>query len=222
MSPSLETPIVSDLRHTPFLRTLLAVTLATGLSACTTLAQLGVGPDITRPGNRTTADVLSDMNVAQAVRVDIYRDAPAAKDAHVNVDVFYQAVLLTGEVPTAELKQQVGEIAKRFSASNTVHNELTVGPNRSVLSRVADTSLENRAAAILLTADNFRSSQSKVVAVDGTVYLMGKLSARESERAVQRLQALDGLSRIIKVVDLVPEPVTAPAATPEAAPAAGK
>lgn len=192
------------------LKTLLTgstLALALSMGGCTTLAKMGVGPSVADPGTRTTASRLTDMNLAQSVRVDIYRQEPASREANIDVVSFYQAILLTGEVPTLDMRDKVGAIARRYTDVKVVHNELTVAPNRSMGDRISDDLLERKAGLSLLAADGLPSSQVRVVAVKGTLYLMGKLTAREADRAVQRLQALDGLKRIVKVVDILPEPL---------------
>lgn len=196
-------------------RKLIIGTLAVSVSvfalpACTTMARLGVGPDVVDPGTRTTSKRLDDINLAQSIRKDIYSAVPAAGDAHVDVNSFYQAILLTGEVPTNEMKSEIGAIAKRYAQVTVVHNELTVGQNRSLGERFTDGLLENKADFTLSNADGLRSEQSRVVAVNGTVYLMGKLTQREADRAIVRLQALDGIRRIVKMVDVLPEPTANP------------
>lgn len=191
------------------LKTLLtgsALTLALGLGGCTTLAKMGVGPNVADPGTRTTSGRLNDMNLAQSVRVDIYRDEPASREANIEVVSFYQAILLVGEVPTADMRDKVGAIARRYSDVKIVHNELTVAANRSMGDRISDDLLERKAGLSLLAGDGLPSDQIRVVAVKGTLYMMGKLTAREADRAVQRLQALDGIKRIVKIIDVLPEP----------------
>lgn len=199
--------------HAPLkpLLTASALILALGLGGCTTLAKMGVGPSVADPGTRTTSGRLNDMNLAQSVRVDIYRDEPAAREANIEVVSFYQAILLVGEVPTADMRDKVGAIAKRYNDVKVVHNELTVAPNRSLGDRISDDLLERKAGLSLLTGDGLPSDQIRVVAVKGTLYMMGKLTAREADRAVQRLQALDGIKRIVKIIDVLPEPQQSPA-----------
>ena len=192
-------------------RTLSSLALATAiLSGCTTLAKVGVGPSVAEPGTRTTASRLNDISLAQSVRVDIYKMVPAANDARIEVVSFYQSILLVGEVPNEALKAQIGAIAKRYSDVKIVHNELTIGINRSIGERLGDDLLERKANFSLLSADGLRSSQATVTAVNGTLYLMGKLTQRETDRAIVRLQALDGVTRIVKIVDVLPDtPATA-------------
>ncbi|MEK6789567.1 MAG: BON domain-containing protein [Pseudomonadota bacterium] len=187
-------------------RTLSAFALAAGLlGGCTSLAKVGIGPSVADPGTRTTASRMNDFSLAQSVRVDIYKTVPAANDARIEVISFYQSILLVGEVPNEELKAQVGAVAKRYSDVKAVHNELTVGINRSIGQRLSDDLLERKANFSLLSADGLRSSQATVTAINGTLYLMGKLTQRETERAIVRLQALDGVTRIVKVVDVLPD-----------------
>lgn len=187
-------------------RTLSAFALATAvLSGCTTLAKVGVGPSVAEPGTRTTASRLNDFSLAQSVRVDIYKTVPAASDARIEVISFYQSILLVGEVPNEELKAKVGAVAKSYSDVKIVHNELNIGVNRSIGQRLSDDLLERKANLSLLAADGLRSSQATVTAINGTLYLMGKLTQRETDRAIVRLQALDGVTRIVKIVDVLPD-----------------
>ena len=187
-------------------RTFTALALATTvLAGCTTLAKVGVGPSVAEPGTRTTSSRINDFTLAQSVRVDIYKMVPAAKDARIEVVSFYQSVLLVGEVPNADIKTQIGAVAKRYTDVKVVHNELSIGLNRSISDRLGDDLLERKANFSLLSADGLRSSQATVTAINGTLYLMGKLTQRETDRAIVRLQALDGVTRIVKIVDILPD-----------------
>jgi len=187
-------------------RTFTALALATTvLAGCTTLAKVGVGPSVAEPGTRTTSSRINDFTLAQSVRVDVYKMVPAAKDARIEVVSFYQSVLLVGEVPNADIKAQIGAVAKRYTDVKVVHNELSIGLNRSISDRLGDDLLERKANFSLLSADGLRSSQATVTAINGTLYLMGKLTQRETDRAIVRLQALDGVTRIVKIVDILPD-----------------
>jgi osmotically-inducible protein OsmY len=172
------------------------------------MAKVGIGPSVADPGTRTISDRLTDSQLAQAIRRDIYRDVPSARDARVVVVSFYQAILIVGEAQTEEMKQAITQIARNYKDVVIVHNEMTVGPNRTLGQRLSDDLLERKAGINLFAADNLRSEQARVIAVDGTIYLMGKLTQRETDRAIQRIQALDGVRRIIKIVDILPDTST--------------
>ena len=189
--------------HKPSLAMLLAIAVST--AGCTSMAKVGIGPSLAEPGTRTISDRLTDSQLAQAIRRDIYRDIPGARDSRVVVVSFYQAVLIVGEAQTENMKQAITQIARNYKDVVIVHNEMTVGPNQTLGQRLADDLLERKASINIFAADNLRSEQARVIAVNGTVYLMGKLTQRETDRAIQRIQALDGVTRIIKIVDILPE-----------------
>lgn len=189
--------------HKPTLAIMLAISV--GTVGCTSMAKVGIGPSLAEPGVRTISDRLTDSQLAQAIRRDIFRDVPSARDARVVVVSFYQAVLIVGEAQTEDMKQAITQIARNYRDVVIVHNEMTVGPNRTLGQRLSDDLLERKASINLFAADNLRSEQARIVAVNGTIYLMGKLTQRETDRAIQRIQALDGVTRIIKIVDILPE-----------------
>lgn len=176
------------------------------LSGCTTLAKMGIAPGVADPGMRTTALSLTDLSLSQAILRDIYRDIPAAREARIEVESFYQVVLIVGEVPSADIKTRISEIARNYKDVRSVHNELEVAINRGLVDRTGDDLLERKAGFTLTTADNVPSSQTNIVAKNGTVYLMGALTQRQADRAILRLQALDGVTRIVKVLEIVGEP----------------
>ncbi|WP_147300263.1 BON domain-containing protein [Paraperlucidibaca baekdonensis] len=182
-----------------------AVISASLLSGCTTLAKMGVAPSVSDPGSRTTALSLTDISLSQAIMRDIYRDVPEANEGRIEVESFYEVVLLVGEVPSLEVKNRLTNIARGYGDVRAVHNELVVGLNRGLMGRAADSLLESKASFTLSTADNVPSSQTNVLVNDGTVYLMGALTQRQADRAILRLQALDGVKRIVKVLDIVKE-----------------
>lgn len=176
------------------------------LSGCTTLAKMGVAPSVAEPGSRPLSLSIADVQLAQAIRADIYESIPAATDGRIEVESFYQVILLVGEVQSAEIKNRISEIARRYKDVRSVHNELEVAVNRGLIARTGDDLLERKAGFTLSTADNVPSSQTNIVAKNGTVYLMGTLTQPQADRAILRLQALDGVKRIVKVLDIVAEP----------------
>ncbi|MDP1776840.1 MAG: BON domain-containing protein, partial [Moraxellaceae bacterium] len=122
--------------HKPSLTILLAVAVST--AGCTSMAKVGIGPNPAEAGTRTISDRLTDSQLAQAIRRDIYRDIPSARDARIVVVSFYQAVLIVGEAQTEEMKQAVSNAARNYKDVVIVHNEMTVGPNRTLGQRLSD------------------------------------------------------------------------------------
>ncbi len=109
---------------------------------------------------------------------------PDLEDAHINVTSFLGSVLITGEVPSAELVDQAGAAVSRMRNVKQVHNEIVVAGPTTLLSRTNDTYLTTRVKAALIGTADLDASRIKVVTENGVVYLMGTVSRAESELAV--------------------------------------
>jgi osmotically-inducible protein OsmY len=126
---------------------------------------------------------------------------PDLKDAHINVTSFLGSVLITGEVPSAELVDRAGAAVSRMRNVKQVHNEIVVAGPTTLLSRTNDTYLTARVKAALIATADLDASRIKVVTENGVVYLMGTVSRAESELAVSVTREVHGIQKIVKVFD---------------------
>ena len=94
---------------------MLALTLVGLLSSCTsvvnTVVKEPINPD---PTSTPIGSDINDMKMDTFIGVNIKKADPALKKAHINVHVYNAIVLLTGEVPTKELKVLAGDTARSF------------------------------------------------------------------------------------------------------------
>src|SRR5690606_40399465 len=93
--------------------------------------------------------------------------------SHFSVRSCDGVVLLTGQVPRAELVQRAGDPARRVQRVKVVHNELPVGPRLSLLARNNDALITSSAKTRMLADSNIPGRRIKVVTEAGAVYLMG-------------------------------------------------
>jgi osmotically-inducible protein OsmY len=144
--------------------------------------------------------------------------------AHVNITSYNRQVLLTGEVPSEQAKQQAEQIATRVENVKGVVNELGVMPPTNLMQRSSDTLLTGKVKASLVDDRNLSVSAFKVLTERGTVYLMGLVTAREADRATQIARHIDGVQRVVRVFEIISEEEarrisTLPTNPPPAAPA---
>ena len=67
--------------------------------------------------HRTIAATLQDNKIANSISDKINRVSVLRNDSHIEVTVFNDTVLLTGETPSAEGRDKAGEIARAQSES---------------------------------------------------------------------------------------------------------
>ena len=122
---------------------------------------------------------------------------------HVNVTSYNGVVLLTGEVPTPELKTSIHEIARSTAKVREVDDELTVGPVTSIGSRTNDSYITSKVKARFVEANKFPANNVKVVTEREVVYLMGLVRHSEADAAVQIARTTSGVVRVVKMFEYV-------------------
>ena len=191
-----------------FKRVTLAVAAALALStlaACVPLVIGGamVGGTMMAIDRRTSGAQLEDegieLRAASRIRTNI------GDRVHVNVTSYNRQVLITGEVPNEQDKQAVGQIATTVENVTSVVNELVVSPISTLSQRSNDVLITGRIKASLIDSKDLVSSAFKVVTERGTVYLMGRVTAREADRATAIARGTTGVQKVVRVFETITE-----------------
>ena len=178
------------------------VLLAGTLSAC---APLLIG------GAMTTAMVAADRRTSGAQLEDQgieLRAANRLRDAmgdrgNASVTSYNRQVLLTGEVGTAQDKALVEQTVAGVENVRSIVNELGVMGATSLTQRSADTLVTGRIKATMIDARNLPANAFKVVTTRGTVYLMGRVTQIEADRATAIARNTQGVQRVVRVLEIV-------------------
>ncbi|MES1162410.1 MAG: BON domain-containing protein, partial [Rhizobacter sp.] len=131
-------------------------------------------------------------------------------------------VLVTGEVPTEADKAAVEQAVARIENVRAVVNELVITLPSSIGNRSNDTLITSKVKASLVDAKDVQVNAYKVVTGRSVVYLMGRVTEREANRAADISRGVSGVRKVVKVFDVISEGElagTAPAPAPAAAPA---
>jgi len=125
--------------------------------------------------------------------------------AHINVTSYNRLVLLTGEVPSEQAKQQAEQIASRVENVRSIVNELAVTGVTTLTQRSADALITGQVKASLVDAADLQVTAFKVLTERGTVYLLGLVTQREAERATQIARGVRGVQRVVRVFEVISE-----------------
>jgi len=124
-------------------------------------------------------------------------------NTNINVTSFNRAVLLTGQVPNPNLKQQAESIANDHPNSRGVFNYLTVGPNSSISSRSSDSLITTKVKSTYLGSSSIKSRDIKVVTEEGVVYLFGIVTASEADLARNTIaEKVGGVKKIVSLFEI--------------------
>jgi len=174
------------------------------LSGCTSLLNTVVKEPIKPdPTSSSFGSDIDDLKMGTFIGVNIKKAAPALKKAHINVHVYDSVVLLTGEVPTQDLKILAGNTARAYHGARQVHNELDVRGNSSIVSRTNDTLITAQVKTKLTFDKEVKSSNIEVTTEDSVVYLMGKVRRLSSEKATAIASGTSGVRKVVRVFEYV-------------------
>ncbi|MBL4834074.1 MAG: BON domain-containing protein [Pseudomonas sp.] len=155
-------------------------------------------------GTRTVGSAIDDQLIETKATVNITKaHIDLERDSRLSVTSYNGVVLLTGQVPRQELKELAGSVAQRVQRVKVVHNELTVGPPLPLLARNSDALMTTSAKTRLLADSAIPGRRIKVTTEAGIVYLLGLVRRNEAELAVQAVQQVGGVQRIVKLFEYI-------------------
>lgn len=174
------------------------------LSACIPLALGGaVVTGMVASDRRTTGTVVEDEGIELRASSRIRENL--GERAHVNVTSYNRQVLLTGEVSSAQDKQLVEQIVSGVDNVRHIVNELGVMGNSTLTQRSSDSLVTGRVKASLLDAKDLFANSFKVTTERGTVYVMGRVTAREAQRATDVISATTGVQKVVRILETISE-----------------
>ncbi|MCK9215722.1 BON domain-containing protein [Rhodoferax sp.] len=183
---------------------LVGAALGGALSACAPLVMGGaVVGSLVATDRRTSGAQLEDEGI-QLRAANRIRDNLGER-GHVNVNSYNRRVLLTGEVPNAQDKQLVEQIVTRVDNVQLVVNELAVLGNSSLTQRTSDSLVTGRIKAAMVDSKDLFANAYQVVTERGTVYLMGRVTQREADRATEIARSTPGVQKVVRVFEIITE-----------------
>ena len=188
-------------RAAPLLGALAAATL---MSACAPLLLGGavVGTGLVATDRRTTGMQIEDEGIELRAASRIRELATLGQ---VSVTSYNRMVLLTGEVPGVPERAAVEAAVAKVENVRSVVNEIVVAPNSSFSSRSADGVLSTKVKATLVDAKDIQANAFKVTCERRVVYLMGRVTEREANRASDIARGVSGVTKVVRVFEIVSE-----------------
>lgn len=160
----------------------------------------GVGTGVMMAEDRrTSATILEDQTIE--IKAGNRIQERFGEQARTSVTSFNRYVLLTGQVPSEEIKTDVAMLVLEVPNVRNIQNEITVSGATSLMARSNDGLLSTRVKGRLVQNKNVGANHVKVVTENGTVYLMGLVTRAEAEEAAQTAATTGGVERVVKVFE---------------------
>ncbi len=195
-----------------------------GLGGCAPLVLGGVvgGSMVVAADRRTSGAQLEDQAIELKGGTRVHE--VIGERGGVSVISYNRTVLLVGNATSEAEKAAIEQNISRIPNVRSVVNELTV-QNINFTSNFNDSVLTSKVKATLFDAKDLQVNAFKVVSDRGVVYLMGRVTEREANRATDLARSISGVQKVVKVFEIVTEQELIemqPGRAPTSAPAPAK
>lgn len=191
------------LSRRPLLLVALLATLSLNLTACFPLvAATGVGAGMLVATDRRTSGMqVEDEGIELKVGNRI--GEKYGSNTHINVTSYNRRVLLTGEAPTPEAKAEIKALAAGVAHVVATIDEVAVRPTSSFSDRSVDAVTTSKVKARFVDANRFSANHVKVVTEAGIVYLLGLVTQREANEAINIARTTSGVLKVINCLEII-------------------
>jgi osmotically-inducible protein OsmY len=120
---------------------------------------------------------------------------------HVNITSYNRSALLTGEVPDERARGEIDSLVRGVPSVQGTTNELVVAEPTSLGSRTTDSFITSKIKTRFLDAGKFNALHVKVVTEAGVVYLLGVVTEKEADDAVEIARTTGGVRKVVKMFE---------------------
>lgn len=181
-----------------------ALLLSVLLSACAPAMFGGVIGTAMVASDRRSSGAQVDDEAIEVRGASAMRENFGTK-THINITSYNRQVLLTGEVANDQQRTQAEQLVTKLPNVRSIVNELAVGPASTMGERSSDAVITARVKAAMVDSEDVFANVYKVVTERGTVYLMGRVTQREAQRATEVARSVGGVKRVVRVFEFLTE-----------------
>jgi osmotically-inducible protein OsmY len=180
--------------------------LAPQLQGCVEMAVVGAGAAVMAADDRRSVGAQAedkDIGLRAESRInDRFGDK-----VHINVNSYNRNALLTGEAPDVATKADIERIVREIPNVRGVVNEIQIAGVSSYSARGNDSYLTSKVKARFIDSNSGISANDvKVVTESGVVYLLGLVTRKEAEAAVEIARTTGGVQKVVRVFEYIEPP----------------
>ncbi len=174
------------------------------LSGCAPLVVGGaVMTGLVAVDRRTSGTQLEDEAIELKVTNAVNKEL--GERVHLNVTSYNRRVLLSGEVRSEAERSRATVLAQSQENVKEVNNDLAIGAPSSLSQRTKDAVTTGQVKAAFVDAKDLQANAVKVVTERGIVYLMGRVTTREAQRATDIARGVSGVTKVVRVFEDISE-----------------
>jgi len=147
--------------------------------------------------NRSIADIRNDTEIEYAAQRALVALSPMSGQSHIIVTVFNRVVLLTGQTPKVQWRQQAVKTVQAIPRVRSVHNDIEIAAPASLPALTQDAYITSSVKTALLRADDVPGNNIIVVTESKVVYLLGLVTNAQADAAADLARRISGVRKVV-------------------------
>jgi len=148
-------------------------------------------------GQRSISDIRTDTEIHYAANRALVALMPMSPRSHIIVTVFDRVVLLTGQTPKVQWREQAVKAVQAIPRVRSVHNDIEIAPPASLPALSEDAYITSSVKTALLGSDDVPVNNVVVITESGVVYLMGQVSHAQANAAADLARRIKGVKKVV-------------------------
>jgi len=147
---------------------------------------------------RTAGELIDDKSIYLQLLAWSVED-PEAKLSNLSFLVYNKVALVAGQASSSKIKSNIlQQISLKFPQIERVIDEISISINNSFVGKAKDLAITAQIEANLLVQEVVNPLHVRVMTENATVYLMGDVTKREGDGAVEAASKANGVNTIVK------------------------
>ncbi|MFT5839372.1 MAG: osmotically-inducible protein OsmY [Flavobacteriales bacterium] len=161
----------------------------------------GMGAASIAHDRRTIGTQVDDKTTASRISTALSNDKAINQQTSISVQMFNGNALLVGQAPTQALIQQAESLASTVNNIKKLHNQIRLGPPIPANIVAHDVWLASKIKTQLIADKRIDGLHIEIEVENGEVFLMGLVSKKESNIAVDITRNIKGVKQVIKAFE---------------------
>ncbi len=178
------------------------LTLVAVLQGCAAAAVVAITTGASMATDRrSVGNQIDDQNIELEAYNEITKNKSLNENANLHIISLNGSVLIIGQTPNTYLRDQAIKIINAIDGVVKIHNQIRIGNVTSITTQTNDVWLTSKVKTALFSSDEINGNDIKVITENAEVFLMGLVSKKEANAAIEITRNISGVNRVFKAFE---------------------
>jgi osmotically-inducible protein OsmY len=150
---------------------------------------------------RSIGNQIDDQSIELEAYNEITKNKSLNDNTNLHVISVNGSVLIIGQAPNTYIRDQAIKIINDIDGVVRIHNQIRIGNLTSITTQTNDVWLTSKVKSALFSSDEVNGNTIKVITENAEVFLMGLVTKKEADKAINITRNISGVNRVFKAFE---------------------